>query len=66
MLKAGVMLHWHYGMLRLGRASSLVCFVSTVVIIVIITTLVREIPWPLVFVCAAIVLEAADYLVNVI
>lgn len=70
MLKAGMVLNLrvHHGELGIGRwrASLLVWLLAPFLIVILVSTaLIREIAWSFVLMCAAIVLEAANYLVNV-
>lgn len=65
MLKAGMVLHAHHRLLRL-RCTPLISFTITVFVFVIIAaTFVCEVLRALMFMCAAIVLEAAHDLVDV-
>ena len=69
MLKARMMLHGllhaHHGMVWLRCATLIALCALAIIIVVISTVFVREVGRALVFVRAAIVLEAADYLVDV-
>ena len=60
-LEAGMLRHAHHMGVRCGCAASVVATISTIVIIIVVvpTTLVREVGRPFVFMRAAIVLEAS-------
>ena len=67
MLKCGMVLYASHVVFWLGCTSSGIAVISTLVIVVIIiTTLVGEVCRSLVFVCAAIVLKSAYYIVDVV
>ena len=60
------LLHTHHGMLLWLRCASIVSLSTFLIVIVIIATaFICEVLRTLVFVCAAIVLEPSDYLIDI-
>ena len=64
-LKAGMMLHSHHVRLRLRSASIISSIIAVFIVVIVSSMLVCEVVRALVFVGSAIVLEPADYLIDI-
>ena len=65
MLEARMVLNAHHGGIGLRRASIISLRSTVVIVVIVVAALVCKILWPLVLMCAAIVLEAAYDFIDV-